>query len=142
MPPGKRVLISGTSRMKRNNRKSGEDLILSSIVLAGNALRMTDIANATGLSKSNVKYWLPRMIASGILLSSELDGTILYEPQPLVTCSELQEHLEQIYADILENHDEFFVTDQADCPAEDVLRNNILKSLMLFSTRVRDLKAE
>jgi len=103
---------------------------------------MIDIAEATGLSKQNVAYWLPRMIASGVLLSSDQDGTTFYEPQPILTSKELQDLLDNIYGTVLENHEDFFVTDQADCPAEDVLRNNILKSLRIFGRKVRDLKAE
>jgi len=128
--------------MVNDSARSAEDQILSSIVLAGGALRMVDIAGATGMSKSHISYWLPRMISSGVLLSSEKDGTTLYEPQPILTSPELQDLLDNIFGLVLENYEDFFVIDQADCPAEDVLRNNILKSLRLFSLRVRDLEAE
>jgi hypothetical protein len=125
--------------MKSENRKTGDDLILSSIVLAGNALRMAGIAEATGLSKPTVKYWLPRMIKSGVLLSFEENGITFYEPQPIVNCPELQDALEDIYSQILDNPEEFFITDQAECSAEEVLRNNILKSLEMYSMKVRNL---
>ena len=129
-------------KMPNERGKSGEDLILTCIVLAGGPLRMVDIAKVTGLSKQHISYWLPKMIASGILLSSDQDGITLYEPQPIVTCKELQGHLEDLYATILEDHEDFFVIDQADCPAEEVLKNNILKSLKMFGIKVRDLEAE
>lgn len=124
----------------RRMSKGGEDLILATLVLEDRPMRACEVAERTGLTAQGVSYWLPRMIRRGLLLSDLIEGERYYFPQPVLLCDGLREALEALYTTVLQKHGDMFVFDQADVPADELMKSCMVKSLKLFCFRIKDLK--
>lgn len=130
--------MASTSRTS-NSSRTGEDRILLAIKMEGGPLKQSELAAATGLRHTSVKYWLPRMIKKGTLLELHVDGVTLYASQPILHSGDLEGVLNTIFKVVLENVDDFFVFDQAEVEVADVIKTNIAKVLKMYCLTVRDL---
>lgn len=120
-------------------KRAGEDKILTAIILADKPLRLSEIAEATGLSPPSVKYWLPRMISKGILLKIENEGSYYYMPQAIFIGDFLSEVLGEVYIEVIKRHKNFFDFSQASVPVESVIKSCISKSLKLFCIDIKEI---
>lgn len=125
---------------RRQNDRSGEDRILRALVLADGPLTLSAVADATGLSKSTVAYWLPRMVDRGLLLRMIEGGQTYFLPQPMFLDPALREALYAAFYPIASAHKKYFVFDQAGAERGDVIKACIGKTLRLFCLEVRELE--
>ncbi len=122
------------------NDKSGEDKILRALVLADGPLTLSQVAEASELSKSHVSYWLPRMVDRGLLLRMREDDQTYFLPQPMFLDPAVKEALYATFYPITRDHKTYFVFDQAKTERLDVIKACIAKTLKLFCLDVRDVE--
>jgi DNA-binding transcriptional ArsR family regulator len=110
------------------------------MVLAEGPLLLGQVAEAAGLTKSHVSYWLPRMVDRGLLLRLKEGEQTYYLPQPVFLDPAVKEALYAAFYPVAKNHKKYFVFDQATATQGDVLKVCIAKTLKLFCLDVRDLE--
>ena len=102
-------------------------------------MRPSELVRDTGMSAQAVGYWLPRMVDRGTALRIELEGVVYYSSQPILHSDEIDNVLNAVFEAVLENYDEFFVFGQAGVPSDELIKNNIAKSLNMYCISFKNL---
>jgi len=105
-------------------------------------MRPSELVRDTGMSAQAVGYWLPRMVSRGTALRVEVEGVIYYSSQPILHSEELDNVLDAVFEALFENYSDFFVFGQSDVTAEDLIKNNIAKSLNMYCILIKTLDSK
>ncbi|MDI6860303.1 MAG: helix-turn-helix domain-containing protein [Methanocellales archaeon] len=114
--------------MKRKNVIDVEDTplrIMMALIYANKPLTMAQLAREAKLDRQLVKYHIPRLIGSGLLLPVEEDGKLYYSSQPCFMDDKIFNELANLLEPVIKKISENIICVRAE-DGGTILKNNLL----------------
>ena len=122
--------------MKRKNVIDVEDTplrIMMALIYANKPLTMAQLAREAKLDRQLVKYHIPRLIGSGLLLPVEEEGKLYYTTQPCFMDDKISNELAELFEPVIKK-----IADSIICVRDEdggaILKNNLLLYIRSLET--------
>lgn len=122
--------------MEKKNVIDVEDTplrIMMALIYANKPLTMAELAREAKLDRQLVKYHIPRLIGSGLLLPVEEKGKLYYSPQPCFIDDKISKDISEPFEQVVKKIAKSIICVREE-DGETVLKNNLLLYIRMWES--------